>query len=142
MDYGNRNENGFELDGDFYSWHVTDKVKDLMLIDRFANVAPHEFFEMIDDESARGRIPVLAALLATSLRHHRPDWSIERVIRTVMDADFSDLTFLTNEEDEQQVPPASAANGGGTSASPSDGSKPTSSPAETEPSETLYATPA
>jgi hypothetical protein len=98
---------GFEYDGTFYRWHVSDMGKDLMLIDRFSNLPLHEFFELVDDGVDRGRAPILLTLIATSIRFGRPDWSIERIVRTVQNLSLSDVTFIEpDEEDEPELRPA------------------------------------
>lgn len=100
-------ENGFELAGIFYRWHVTDGAKDLILVDKFAGMPITEFFALIEDSFDRGRAPVLLALMATSVRNGHPDWSVERVTRTVMDINLSDVTFIDADEEAETLPPAS-----------------------------------
>lgn len=115
-------EDGFELNGTFYRWHVSDMGKDLMLVDRFSNMPLHEFFELVDDGFDRGRAPILLTLVATSIRFGHPDWSVERIVRTVQDLSLSDIEFITpDEEEEPEVPPASEDEEkptGGSSSSP------------------------
>jgi hypothetical protein len=100
---------GFEYDGTFYSWKVSDMGKDLMLIDRFSGLPLHEFFEVVDDNFDRGRAPILLTLIATSIRAGHPDWSVERIIRTVQNLSLSGVTFLEPDDEEAAVelPPAS-----------------------------------
>jgi hypothetical protein len=100
---------GFEYDGTFYSWHVSDMGKDLMLIDRFCGLPLHEFFELVDDGFDRGRAPILLTLIATSIRKGHPDWSVERIVRTVQNLSLSDVAFIEpdDEEAEPELPPAS-----------------------------------
>jgi len=136
---------GFEYQGEFYTWSVTDIGKDLMLIDRFAALPIQEFFELVDDDHERGRGPILLTLIATSIRNGHPDWSVERVIRLVMDLNLGDVKFLagdTQEEVPGQIPPAQTATGNGSTGpgSPSP-SKSTSSEQEPETSGTFSATP-
>jgi hypothetical protein len=134
---------GFEYDGTFYRWHVSDMGKDLMLIDRFSNLPLHEFFELVDDGVDRGRAPILLTLIATSIRFGRPDWSIERIVRTVQNLSLSDVTFIEpDEEDEPELPPAS--NGettGPTGASSPSPSRSTFSELDAETFETSSVTP-
>lgn len=132
---------GFEYDGTFYRWHVSDMGKDLMLIDRFSNLPLQEFFELVDDGVDRGRAPILLTLIATSIRFGHPDWSVERIVRTVQNLNLSDVVFIEpDDEEEEQLPPASedeTASTGGSSSSPS---RSTSSDPAEETSETSSAT--
>lgn len=137
-------EDGFEYGGTFYTWHVSDMGKDPMLIDRFSNLPLHEFFELVDDGFDRGRAPILLTLIATSIRFGHPDWSVERIVRTVQDLSLSDVEFINPDEEEAELelPPASegeptTAPTGGSSPSPS---KSTSSEPAEEPSATSRAT--
>lgn len=119
-------EDGFELGGEFYRWHVTDNGKDLMLIDRFTAMPIQEFFEIIEDTFDRGRAPVLLAMLATSIRAKHPDWSVERIARTVMGTNLSDVAFIEGDaEEEKPLPPdAAAEEAAADSTSSADGSLP------------------
>jgi hypothetical protein len=133
-------EDGFEYQGEFYRWSVTDIAKDLMLIDRFAGLPIQEFFELVDDDHERGRGPILLTLIATSIRAGHPDWTVERVIRLVMDLNLGDVTFISGDEQEQavgQVPPAGTAEGNGSTGEGSP-SPPKSTPSEQ--AEEAYAT--
>lgn len=103
-----RREDGFEYDGQFYRWHVTDSGKDLMLIDKFTGMPVAEFFETIEDEFDRGRAPVLLAMMATSMRNTHPDWSVQRLVRRVENLNLGDVTFIDSDAEEQPVPPAEA----------------------------------
>jgi hypothetical protein len=100
-------EDGFEYDGTFYRWHISDVGKDLILIDRFAQMPIADFFEQVDDRVDRGRAPILLALVATSIRAEHPDWSAERIIRLVMDLNLSDLVFVDQDAEEETLPPPS-----------------------------------
>lgn len=100
-------EDGFEYQGTFYRWHVSDVGKDLILIDRFAQLPIADFFEQVEDRVDRGRAPILLALVATSIRAEHPDWSIERIVRTVMDLNLSDLVFVDQDAEEETLPPLS-----------------------------------
>lgn len=114
-------DDGFEYRGTFYRWAVGDTGKDLMLIDRFAGVPVADFFEMVDDEAERGRAPILLTMIATSLRQGHPEWSPERIIRTVMDLRLSEVTILAGDTEESPLPPTSEAEvltGGGSSSVP------------------------
>jgi hypothetical protein len=100
-----RSGEGFELDGEFYPWHVSDIGKDLMLIDRFSGLPLAEFYAVVDDTFDRGRAPILLTLIATSIRAKHPDWSVERIIRLVMDLNLGELTFVDGDEEEPEPGP-------------------------------------
>jgi hypothetical protein len=139
---GDRRDDGFELYGTFYPWHVSTIGKDLMLIDKFSGLPVSDFFEIVDDEHERGRAPILLTLVATSIRNGRPDWSVERITRTVMDLSLDEVVFVnTDAEEAEPGPPASEAvtRTGRKSSSPS---KSPASEAAPEPSATSNETPA
>ena len=129
---------GFELDGTFYRWHVSDIGKDLMLIDRFAGLPIQEFFDVVDDDHERGRGPIMLTLIATSIRNGHPDWSVERITRLVLGLSLSDVVFVNGDLEEQDptLPPpgppgpAPPANGDSSSSTPNGSS---SSPTPTAP---------
>ena len=141
-----RREEGFEHAGRFYTWHISDHAKDLLLIDTFSRLPADEFFRLMDEgDLDMRRTPVMLALIATSLRHGNPDWSYQKVERTVMDASLSDFEFVSADEPEQEDDAGPPAQPGPSSTGPQE--QPTgSSPSSTEPdnseSETLYAIPA
>lgn len=142
MDTVDRKEDGFELDGEFFRWHLTDTGKDLLLIDRIAQMPVQEFFEIVEDSFDRGRAPILLGLIATSIRAKHPDWSVERIHRRVLTLSLgSDVTFIDSDTEEQPVPPATA---GAEPASEKqlNGSSSSSTPEETSSSKTSSATPA
>lgn len=91
-------KDGFEYQGRFYPWTITDGAKDLMLIDRFTGMSVIDFFETIEDEVERGRGPILLALIATSMRAAFPDRSVERIARTVESLNLSEVTFFGGDE--------------------------------------------
>lgn len=125
-----RRQNGFELAGEFYLWHVSDIGKDLMLIDRIAGMPITEFFETVEDNFDRERAPILLALIATSIRHGHPDWSVERIARTVMNLNLSEVEFIDVDAEEEMLPPPSGnGQAGSTGESSASESKPTSSEA-------------
>ena len=101
-------EDGFEYNGEFHRWSVSDGAKDLMLIDHFTHMPVHEFFETVEDSFDRGRAPILLALIATSMRAKHPDRSTERIIRTVEGLALSEVEFIDadEQEDPDQLPPA------------------------------------
>lgn len=111
----------------FYRWSVSDGGKDLMLIDRFTGMPIQEFFEVIEDTFDRGRAPILLALIATSIRKRHPDWSVERVVRTVQNLSLSDVVFVDSDTEEAVGPPALGDGEKKTGISSSSESKPSSS---------------
>jgi hypothetical protein len=137
-------DDGFELHGRFYRWHVTDMGKDLMLIDQFAKQPITEFFAQIEDQFDRGRAPILLTLIATSIRAGNPDWSVERIVRTVMNLNLSEVSFVDadSEEHENPSPAADGTPTGERSRSPANGSSPSSTQPELSTSETLSVIPA
>lgn len=136
-----RREDGFEIDGQFYRWAVTDTGKDLMLIDRFTGMPVAEFFEIVEDSFDRGRAPILLALMATSIRGAHPDWSWQRVERLVMGTPLSEITFIDSDAEEQPVPPAEGGQEPPASDEPSNGSSPSSTLEETSQPPMSSATP-
>jgi hypothetical protein len=96
-------EGGFEYDAEFFPWHITDKVKDLQLIDHFAEIPPQDFFQAVQDDFDRSRTPILAAMMATSVRHAKPEWSRSKVIRFIEDVSMSDVEFFEGEDDEDKA---------------------------------------
>lgn len=139
-------QNGFEWRGQFYAWSVSDIGKDLMLIDRIAQIPVGAFMELVVDAEESERAPVLLALVATSIRRVHPEWSVDRIYRAVMGLSMSeDITFVYAEEEEDEdgarplaatSPPTSEAG-----PSPSIASSPPSIHQESTTSETSYATP-
>lgn len=116
---------GFEFEGVFYAWHVSDMGKDLRLIDHFTGMPVSDFFEAVRDSFDGGRGPVLLALIATSIRHARPDWSVERIARMVDGLSLSEVEFIdAGNEDGDGAPPPSA----GDEPASKPESSPTSSP--------------
>lgn len=96
-------KSGFEYEGVFVTWHLTDKVVDLQLVDQFAKMPPADFFAAVEDDFDRERTPILSAMIATSLRHHYQNWSVARVIRYVENMHMSQLIFFDGEEEEPEV---------------------------------------
>jgi hypothetical protein len=136
---------GFEWRGRFYPWSVTDIGKDLMLLDRIAQMPPSVFFELLDDVDDQERTPVLLTLIATSLRAGHPEWSVDRIYRTVMGLNMTaDIDFVSPETgDGGAVDRPPAETGPETSApgrSPSNGSSLPSTPQEALTSETSSVT--
>jgi hypothetical protein len=143
-EHENQSTDGFEYRGEFYRFHVSDMGKDLMLIDRIAGMSVLDFFDIIDDDHERGRGPVLLTLIATSIRHKRPDWSVERIVRMVMELSLRDVTFLGGDSEEAVLPPPpeqTRAPSDEPSRSTSNGSSPSSTPPASTTSEPSFAGP-
>jgi hypothetical protein len=104
-------EDGFEYklpdedDSTFFRWSVSDGGKDIKLIDKFTEMPLHEFFAVVEDSFDRSRGTILLAMVATSIRAERPDWTPERIIRTVQNLNLSDITFIDADEDDAGPPP-------------------------------------
>lgn len=132
---GSIQERGFEANGEFFIWHLTDCGKDLMLIDRITGgMNPSEFFEAVDDKHDQFRGPILLGLIGTSIRNRHPEWSIERIMRFVNEVKLGDIEFLGGDEEEtveeavnEQLPPSEDAEDSGESATKSSGSAATKS---------------
>lgn len=128
------NEDGFEykLPGDeeatFFRWSLSDGGKDIMLIDRFTAMPIDEFFKIVEDSFDRSRGPILLAMIATSIRAKFPEWTVERIVRTVQNLALSDLEFISAEEDKAD-PPTAAAEERSTGEKQSEESKPSATPA-------------
>lgn len=101
--------NGFEWRGRFYPWHVSDVGKDLLLIDRIAEMPIGEFMEMVADIEETERAPVILGLIATSLRSAHPDWTVSKIERVVLAMSIrEDVEFVyDDDEDEAAVRPPS-----------------------------------
>ncbi len=130
-----RSESGFELGGRFYRWAISDTGKDLMLIDRFTGLPVNVFFELLEDEAERGRSPIILSMVACSVRAGNPEWSVERIVRLLMDTPLSEIVMIDSDTEEQAVPPVQ---GGETEPPPSSlsavESSPSATPAENFPS--------
>lgn len=128
-------DDGFEYklpedeESTFFKWSVSDGGKDLMLIDRFTGMPIHEFFETIGDSFDRSRAPILLALIATSIRAKFPDWTPERIVRTVQNLSLSDVEFVDADKDVAD-PPTEDPDVSKSSPSPSEESKLSVIPAE------------
>jgi hypothetical protein len=135
-----RAQDGFELGGEFYRWHVTDSGKDLMLIDRFTTMPIPEFFALVEDDFDRGRAPVLLAMLATSIRARHPEWSVDRIERLVLNTSLTEIVFVEADLEEDTRPPQQPDPDGPEAAAPSgsplNGSSSSSIPAESSTSPT------
>ena len=135
-------QTGFEHKGRFYPWHAGDTGKDLMLIDRLTGLSISEFFEALEEQPDRGTI--LLALVATSLRHGNPTWSVDHVYRVVTELSLSeDLEFVNpdGEQEDESRPPAETPATDGPSSSQSNGSSLSSTPPAFTPSPTSFVAP-
>ncbi len=140
-------ENGFELDGVFYPWHLDiNHAKNLFLIDRLTRMPPDEFARLAEDPAQRTRSSVILTLIATSIRAKHPDWTVERIERMIMDLDITTVEWIGGDVEEDPRPPDGAAKEAAKeegSTLPPGGFSPSSTPEETLPtSETLSAIPA
>lgn len=128
-------EDGFEykLPGDdeatFFRWSLSDGGKDIMLIDRFTAMPIDEFFKVVEDSFDRSRGPILLAMIATSIRARFPDWTVERIFRTVQNLALSEVMFIAADE-EGDDPPTESGETPTQEKSPSP--SPTSSPSATQ----------
>lgn len=144
---------GFEWKDRFYRWSVSDIGKDLMLIDRIAQMPASEFVDMMGEIGENERAPVLLGLIATSIRAGHPDWSVDRIYRVVMGLSLStDIEFISSGTDQDDHaddeaggvgPPAVAAEppSAAPGRSTSNGSSPPSTPPASSSSQTSSATP-
>lgn len=137
---------GFEYEGRFYAWHVSDLGKDLMLMDRICGLSLSEFFAALDDPVESGRAPILLTMIGTSIRYANPDWSVERLVRTITGMNLGDVVFVdADEEEEAPLPPASESDAAtprlsdALSTSPRSDSSPSSTPPEISRSQTSSA---
>lgn len=123
-------EDGFEykLPGEeqatFFKWNLNlESTPHMRLIDHFAGVPLHVFAENLDDDLEKQRIPVLLSVIATSIESKYPEWSFDRVVRTVEKFDWANYKQI---EGDDASPPdgKQAAQTTEDSASPSDESSP------------------
>lgn len=95
--------NGFEWGGRFYPWHVSDIGKDLMLIDRIAQMPMAEFLDEVADVEDTDRAPILLGLIATSIRSGNPDWSVGKIERAVLAMSMRDDVEFVYEDDDDEA---------------------------------------
>jgi hypothetical protein len=136
-----KHQDGFEVDGDFYRYAISTHNKDMLLIDRFTNRPPQEFFDAVESRSIfeMQRTPMLLALAATSIRAAHPDWSVERIARIVEDRDFDSIVWFGGDEEERtdiDGPPSQEDSAVASSDSSPDESSPSPTPPEPSESET------
>ena len=131
-------EDGFEykLPGDteatFFKWNLNlESTPHMRLIDHFAGVPLNVFAEHLDDDLEKQRINVLLTVIATSIESKYPEWTLERVIRTVEKFDWASYTQIDGDADAG--PPDGKPTGQTTedSTKPSEESSPSATPAAT-----------
>lgn len=143
--------NGFEWRGRYYPWHVSDVGKDLLLIDRIAQMPTGEFMDLVGDIEETERAPILLGLIATSIRAGNPDWSVSKIERAVLAMSINDdIEFVFEDDDDEaavrppsQAPPSEPENVerlGGPGKSPSSVSSLPSVPTEVSTSRTSSGT--
>ena len=127
-------EDGFEykLPGDteatFFKWSLNlESTPHMRLIDHFAGVPLHVFAENLDDDLEKQRIPVLLSVIATSIETKYPEWTFERVVRTVEKFDWSGYKQI--EGDDASPPDETPAKTSEDSTKPSGESSPSVIPA-------------
>jgi hypothetical protein len=120
-------EDGFEYQGVFYAWHVSDVGKDLRLIDYFTGMPVEDFFDAVRDDVGKRRGPILLALMATSVRHTKPDWSVDKVARLVDCLSLSDVDWVGGEGDDDLPPTADSPQNDELSSPPTSSRKPNES---------------
>jgi hypothetical protein len=138
-------ESGFEHKGRFYRFHYEEGLgKDMLLVDRISGVGVDEFATMAGDPVQQLRAPILLSLIATSLRNGNPDWSVERIYRTVVNLNIvTDIEFVGTDDEPQDdqvvvLPPPRPEDN---ARSPSNGSSPSSTPPDSSPSEISFGAP-
>lgn len=108
---------GFEHEGDFYEWSASDGMKDMLLLDRISGgMAPHEFFTIIEGDEVNQilRSPILYSLAAMSIRHARPEMSLDWIVEACSSLEYSVLVQALVDShkadaEEQEVPLRSGA---------------------------------
>ncbi len=98
-------EAGFEIGGEFYPWKINDTGKDFMLWDRFTGIPVDQMAEVLNDDEQRGRAPVIFSMVAMSVRAAHPDWSVERIVRLVMDTPLSEITMIEGDDEVADAGP-------------------------------------
>jgi hypothetical protein len=139
------NESGFEikLPGDdeatFFPWSMSPGGgKELIFIDRIADMPFPDFYESIQDEHEQKRGPMAQTLLAIAVSQKFPEWTAERTIRLVVNLNlFEDVTYINADEEEEKAgpPPESgeANNTGASAASPNESKSSATRPATSSP---------
>lgn len=97
-------EAGFEFRGEFYPWKFSDNNKDMLLIEQIGGYTPGEFIEEADAveaevkaaaadgrEPAEPRTSFLLSLMATSIRARNPQWTVQRILNLIANANVSDF---------------------------------------------------
>ena len=139
-----RRDDGFEFQGRFYAWRISDHAKDLQLIDRLTGMGVDRFFDLLDDDEQASRPSLMLAMVACSIRAGNPDWSVGRVLRTVngIESLSDEVVMLGGDEESQEVPPTRPEFGRPrNSTSPVDESSSSPTPEDDSDSPTSYAIP-
>lgn len=131
---------GFEIDGEFYPISLTSGAKDILIVDRVTNMTLEEFQDALEDPN-RMRGSAILGLIGTSIRAKHPDWSVERVVATVMAVDFETLVTV-GDAVEDPTPGGHPEPPDENSTSPSDASSSSPTAAATSNSATSAVTPA
>ena len=138
---------GFEFRSEFYRWHVSTIGKDLMLVDRISGLSISDFLEQVSAAAEDSRPSLLLSMIATSIRFAHPDWSVERIVRLVMNLDLDEIELVAGDADEDDRPlapaePPTLEPSDEPSPSTNGGSSHSSTPAEPSTLETSSGTPA
>jgi hypothetical protein len=137
-------EDGFEYQGEFYRWRTDSDLngKDLMLIDRITGMPFNDYLAMTQDPVESGRTSVLLTMVALSMRAANPEWTVERIMRLMVDFKPDDFVTIDADTEADTLPPASADEPASTGEGSSSESKPTSSARTPATSATSSVTPA
>lgn len=105
-------EDGFEYklpgdeNGTFFKWNLNlESTPHMRLIDHFTGVPIDVFAENLDDDLEKRRFPVLLTVIATSIESKYPDWTFERVVRTVEKFDWANYKQIEADEADDAGPP-------------------------------------
>lgn len=94
-------EKGFIYQKDFYPLSISEKGKDLLLIDRLTQRPPDAIFSELEaGVDIRG--PAILALIATSFRAAYPEWPLQRIINLVEEIELSELEWVGTEDDGEE----------------------------------------
>lgn len=98
-----KRKSGFEYDGKFYPFEISDKGRDVFLIDRITGMPLQDVFAEVKKPIDEMRTPVFFALVATSIRAKRTDWSLERILRIADELSYSEIleSIVGGDQDEE-----------------------------------------
>jgi hypothetical protein len=83
--------------------------KELIFIDRIADMPFPDFYEAIQDEHEQKRGPMAQTLIAIAVSQKFPEWTAERTIRLVLNLNlFEDVTYINADEEEKASPPTTS----------------------------------